>query len=255
MSLEEEIGWPVPLAENHYQLSYRIIHRGPDISSPAKLRDILQEINVQVRDHVWTGWSMFYPFSREEIAPKRVTENEDGSGALALETDLRTSRLLDSTLPDFWRVSVSGLAVLIRPYREDRFGLRQGVSDPNRLPGKWLSPETPLRETAELVRHAYLFSKHFTSAERVEFVCIWKGLKGRHLAGFGDEYWSPDRVAHSTICRTEGGWLPQDLISNWPEVVSHLGCKVVDMFGYEHCGPDFVRTMEAKFRKLPPNMG
>ena len=254
MTLERDIGWPVSLSENHYQLSYRIRHDDSNIANPAKLKSILEEVNFQVRDHVWTGWSMFYPFSGPEIEPKITTENEDGSGALLLETDLRNAYSAQHGLPDYWRVGLTGFAVLIRPYREDRFALLNQNEDPPRRAGEWLSPETPIRETAELVRHAYLFSKHFPTAHHVEFMCVWNGLENRHLAGF-DEYWSPSYVAHSRSCRTDGNWQISELISQWPEVVSDLACKVVDMFGYEHCGPGFVKRMETKFRKLPSNVG
>ena len=187
MTLEKNIGWPVPLSENNYQLSYQILHDGPNITKPEKLKEILGKVNLQVRDHVWTGWSMFYPFSRQEIKPTIVMENEDGSGTLVLETDLRKERFLETTLPDYWRVSLTGFSVLIRPYREDRLALLNQNEDPERRPGEWLSPETPIRETAELVRHAYLFSNHFPTAHHVEFMCLWRGLKNRHFAAFGDE--------------------------------------------------------------------
>ena len=213
MTLEDDIGWPVPLSENHYQLSYRIIHDGPDITNPEKLKEILGEVNLRVRDHVWTGWSMFYPFSEPEIAPKITQENENGFGTLLLETDLRIEGLPETTLPDYWRVSLAGFAVLIRPYREDRFARLNKNIDSRRRAGEWLSPETPIRETAELVRHAYLFSKHFPTAHHVEFMCLWKGLKDRHFEGFGYDHWPLDQVAQSPRCGTDGQWPISDLIA------------------------------------------
>ena len=254
MSEQAKDIWPVDLAENHYELSYRIIHESPPLGGPNKLKDALKEINREVREHVWTGWSMFYPFSKEEIEPQILFENENASGCVILETDLRKHRFLETTLPDYWRVSENGYAILIRPYREDRIGLVTSKVDPNRKPGEWLSPETPIRETAEFVRHAYLFSKKFPSASQVEFICVWKGLSGRHFAGFGSEYWSANRICKTPTRRTEGRFPVSDLISKWQEVVVYLACPVLQLFDFDNCDKEFVSGMEEKFRKLPPDV-
>lgn len=248
---EPQIEWPVSIAENHYQLSYVIRHHDAELLGPPALLEALGRINREVRDLVWTGWSMFYPFTRSEIAPKTVPENADGSGAYLLETNLALdTRVLDTTLPDFWRVSPKGWATVIRPYREDRT-----VFDAKRQPGKWFSPETPLRETAELVRHAYLFSKYFATTEFVEFDCTWKGLKGREIADFNPAiYWSPGRVAHTNVRRTEGKWPAAELLHNWPSVVAALACPVLEIFELDFCTVEFVEGMAERFKKLPSNV-
>ena len=59
-------------------------------------------------------------------------------------------RDFETSLPDFWRVAPDGRATLVRAYRKDRERSRRGTQ---RKPGTWLSPETVIRETAELVVH------------------------------------------------------------------------------------------------------
>jgi hypothetical protein len=72
--------WNTPLAENHYQLSYMISAAVPDRLHAGDLLLTLQNANTQTRELVWTGWSMFYPFTRPEIAPYFVTDEASGQG-------------------------------------------------------------------------------------------------------------------------------------------------------------------------------
>ncbi len=79
--------WPLPLSGAHYQLSYLIAH--DEQSKPiGEMRRLLEEMNNEVRDTVWTGWSMFYPFTRREIAAAIYPEQPDGTGLDLLETNL-----------------------------------------------------------------------------------------------------------------------------------------------------------------------
>ena len=247
--------WPVSLENNHYVLSYSIVHSEQGVMPKRELLEALAQINREVRELVWTGWSMFYPFTRAEIAPQYRTEGSDGSRDYFLETNLALDDLdFDITLADFWRVSPKGWATLVRAYREDRPGGENRIIDQDRKPGTWLSPETPIRETAELVRHAYMFSKYFTSSTAIEFDCQWKGLKGRELKDFNPGVdWRPGKVSQLDIRKTSGVWPIADLVNNWPNVVAKLSCPILEMFGFDFCSPDFVREMEKRFRKLPPS--
>ena len=249
------LSWPVSLKNNHYILSYSIVHAEQNVMQKKALLEALTRINREVRQLVWTGWSMFYPFTRSEIAPQALPENPDGSGTYFLETNLVSdNRIVDTTLPDFWRVSPNGWATLVRAYREDRSRDEDEKFDRDRKPGTWLSPETPIRETAELVRHAYLFSKYFSSSTAIEFDCQWKGLKDRELKDFDPGvYWSPGRVSRSDIRKATGIWPISELLHNWPNVVAALSCPVLEIFGLDFCSADFVHEMESRFRKLPPS--
>ena len=249
------ICWPISLENNHYILSYSIVHSEQDVMPQNELLEALACINREVRELVWTGWSMFYPFTRTEIAPQYCPENSDGSGTYFLETNfVLDDWTFDTTLPDFWRVSPKGWATLVRAYREDRLSGEDREFDQERKPGTWLSPETPIRETAELVRHASLFSKYFASSTAIEFDCQWKGLNERELKDFDPGvYWRPGKVSKFGTRKTTGVWPIAELIDNWPNVVATLSCPILEMFGLDFCSPDFAHRMESRFRKLPPN--
>jgi len=233
--------WPNSLADNHYQLSYSIAHQEPPLR-PNGLRSALEEINNEVRDTVWTGWSMFYPFARAQIAPAILPENPDGTGADVLEANLILGRRFETTMPDFWRVSSDGRASLIRGYRED---VRLEA------PGRWLSPVTVLRETTELVRHARAFARRFPSASTISFRCHWKGLRGREIRDIDPSvYWSPGRTANARERTTLGEWSVAQLSADWPGIVADLGCPILSLFGLDFCSADFVRGLAPRFITL-----
>lgn len=233
--------WPVPLANNHYRLSYLIQHENQNIPIN-QLRSLLEEINNEVRDTVWTGWSMFYPFTRPEIAATVHPENSDGTGDDLLETNLIGNGQFDTSMPDFWRVTPDGRATLVRGYRED---VRLEDS------GVWLSPETVLRETAELVRHARAFTRHFPSASTVSFRCTWTGLNGRQIRDFDPSiHWSPGKTATADKRITSGEWPVVKLNTDWHQIVAELGCPILNLFSLDFCSAKLVAGMAPRFIKL-----
>jgi hypothetical protein len=241
LAAAEGFTWPVPLRDNHYQLSYLITHDNQPIPI-AEMRQLLEAVNNDVRDTVWTGWSMFYPFTRPEIAAAVYPENDDGSGADLLEANLIGGGKFDTSLPDFWRVAPDGRASLLRGYRED---VRLGV------PGTKLSPETVLRETTELVRHARAFARHFPTASTVSFRCTWTGLRDREIGDLDPSIqWSPGRIANADRRITSGEWPAVQLNTDWYHIVAELGCPILSMFGLDTCSDDLVRSMEPRFIKL-----
>lgn len=229
--------WPLPLSDAHYQLSYLITHE--EQPKPiGEMRQLLEEMNSEVRNTVWTGWSMFYPFTRPEIAAVVCPENPDGSGMDLLETNLIGNGRFDTSMPDFWRVAPDGRASLVRGYRED---VRLDK------PGKWLSPMTVLRETAEVVSHARAFARRFPTATTVSFRCTWQGLRGREIRDFDPGvYWSPGKVAGAEKRVSTGEWPVTQLNADWPQVVADLGCPVLTLFRMG-CSADLVRGMAPKF--------
>ena len=244
--------WGVPIENNHCQLSYSIKHSDEPLALPA-LKQALEENSIRIREHVWTGWSMFYVFSRPEIAPRPVTENADGTGLNLLEANLDEGD--DMGLPDFWRVSPRGWATIVRAFREDKVGLNK---DLGRRPGTWLDPETIIRETAEFVRHAFLLAQQFPTASAVEFECAWRGLVGRSINTLAQDV-IPYRQGYT--CKSDnkiatGIWAPDFLLAQWEEVVAELACPVLELFRYENCSSKSVQAMgKQRFVKLPPNVG
>lgn len=238
--------WLVEIEANHCQLSYFIQSETGFNIPAAELREVLEQVNRNVRETVWTGWSMFYPFTRPEIAAALHPEFEDGTGVDVLESNLVGDGDFDITLPDYWRYAVDGRATIIRPFREDR---RRSVESKGRAAGTWLSPETVIRETTEIVTHARIIAERFEGS-RVAFRCTWRGLAGREIDDFGDGYWSPGRHARADQRTTTGTWEVPALAANWHEVVAELSCPVLSLFGLPEYGPDFVARLTPRFVKL-----
>ncbi len=233
--------WPVSLAANHYRLSYLIQHECPNIPIN-ELRLLLEKINHEVRDTVYTRWSMFYPFTKPEIAATVHPEHSDGTGGDLLEANLIDNSRFSTCIPEFWRVAPDGRTSLIRGYREDK-----------RLEdiGAWLSPMTVLRETAELVRHARAFARHLPSVSAVHFKCEWTGLKGRRIGDFDPSiYWPPGRVATADRRITSGEWPVVKLNTDWHKVVAELGCPILNLFDLDFCSAELVAKLAPRFTKL-----
>lgn len=252
--------WLVDIEANHCHLSYTILS-DTGVNIPAReLQRVLEQVNRDVRDTVWTGWSMFYPFTRPEIAAALHPEFGDGTGFDVLEGNLVGDGGLGASLPDYWRYAVDGRATIIRPYREDR---QRSVEGKGRQAGAWLSPETVIRETAELVTHARIMAERYEGS-RAAFRCTWRGLANREIDDFGNVYWSPDRHARANQRTTTGTWDAPVLAASWHEVVAELSCPVLSLFGFAECGPEFVASLAPRFvklcaccsacdRKLPPS--
>ena len=238
--------WPVDITANHCVLSYLVVGEDLAAISPGDIRHALEEVNRDVRAIVSTGWSMFYPFTKPEIAAALHPEFDDGTGVDVLESDLIGDGSFDTSLPDYWRVAVDGRAALIRPYREDR---RRSVIEQGKQAGTWLSPETVIRETAELVSHARFMAERLGGRE-VLFRCSWRGLNGRMIDDFGSVYWSPGRSAQAEQRTTSGSWAVSTLAASWQNVVADLACPVLAMFGFNECGPALVEGLAPRFVKL-----
>jgi hypothetical protein len=237
--------WLVDIKMHHCQLSYMIIS-DTGIAIPAgELQVVLEAANRDVRETVWTGWSMFYPFTRPEIAAAMHPEFADGSGLDVLESNLIGDGDFDISLPDYWRYSVDGRATIIRPYREDR---KRSVEGKARDAGTWLSPETILRETAEPVTHARVMAERYDGSG-VAFRCTWRGLAGREIDDWSG-YWSPGRIARADQRTTSGRWDLPVLAANWHDVVAQLACPVLSLFGLNDCSAEMVAGMARQFVRL-----
>lgn len=237
--------WLVDIGTHRCQLSYMILS-DTGIAIPAgDLHRVLEAVNRDVRETVWTGWSMFYPFTRPEIAAALHPEFADGTGIDVLESNLIGDGDFDISLPDYWRYSADGRATIIRPYREDR---QRSVDNKRRPAGTWLSPETIIRETTELVTHARIMAERYEGSS-VAFRCTWGGLAGREIDDWND-YWSPRQIARADQRTITGTWDVQVLMANWQEVVARLSCPVLSLFGLNDCSAELVAGMAPRFTRL-----
>jgi hypothetical protein len=238
--------WMVPLARNHYIMSYVI--RGSSITplSMAELMSAAQQANAGVRQVVWTGWSMFYLFSRSEIAPYTYYDpklQED-----VLETNLMVERKLIDTLPDFWRLAPGGKASLCRAYREDR--PVEPAEGGKRKPGGMFSLRLLAQELAEIMAHAHALAQHFPDAETVAFKMEWFGLKDRVVWDREASY-SVERKARSDGRVLSFEVLVSDLAARWPELVAEKATKVAHLFDPTlELNADWVRRVSKTFRQL-----
>ena len=249
LSQAQYLHWPVQFNNHRYQLSY-VISFNAEESPLRALSKTLVEVNNEVLNTVRTGWSMFYPLNAPETAPRTLPERSDGTGETILETDLMDIRFASSQdlwIPEFWRVAPDGRASLVRAYMEDR---PYSVSTLGRNAGTWLSPETVIRETAELVTHAKCLAKRFETAAQVSFRCTWMGLRNRELADFYHSVYFRSHKAQVDNRTTERTCTIVELEAKWSTVVSDLAEPVLRLFGFEYCSADFVEKMKPKFIKL-----
>ena len=242
--------WPVPIDENHYQLSYRIIETGGRTQHNATtLAEAIRVAGEAVKTVVWTGWSMFYQFSRKEIAPRIVIDRSTGDEVEAIESDLRSETYLETTVPDFWRITVDGRAVIIRPYREDRSAdprlQKRGLE-----PGAWLSPRVLVREVYEFATHAKELAKAFTYADMVEFRCSWIGLYGRRIGAFTPGTNWHERVCHVNERTTATTVSIERLTADTTSVVDALTAPVLRLFGALELGQKWITKKLPSFKTL-----
>jgi hypothetical protein len=238
-----QLVWSVPLEKNFYQLSYQFTGiDGTDISGSTMI-DILRQANSELRDLVWTGWSMFYPFNdANEIYIE--SDAYPGQGATdVVEANLLGGERSTSTLPDFWRVSSDGKATMLRAYREDRSKYK--------FPGgtSW-SPFMAARDLAEFVRHARAMAAHFDGAQSVRIRCEWHGLKGRELRDQESD-WSIQRVAKTDRVLSSLERPVQDLTVSWAAIISALVSRVARAFDPAlDLSPEWVLRVSRMFRTL-----
>ena len=250
LSQARHLHWPLQFSDNRYQLSYLISSNSGQPPLPP-LRRILVEVNNEVLETVNTGWSMFYPLSAPEIAPRDFPEREDGTGQTVLESNIMDARLEPWPglwTPEFWRVAPDGRASLVRAYREDR---PRSTEILGRRAGTWLSPETVIRETAELVTHAKCMAKRFETATHVSFRCAWVGLENRELADFDPRaHYFRSHKSQTDKRVTERTCTIVELEAKWSTLVSELSEPVLRLFGSNYCSPEIVEDMKPRFIKL-----
>ena len=238
------------MIRNFYQFSYRIIKAENEEIGIYEIEDVLREINNEVRDLVWTGWSMFYPFNREGIQPLFTVDKDSGIGN---EEFLQTSLLKDphgrsGSQSDMWRVSCSGLVTILRDYWEDEPRYSQHASLP---PRTWLNPDHLFRNITEFVRHARAYAGRFPSATSVQLKCEWIGLKDRILFNPDGGHWRERPPAHEDT-RVSSLKVPVSAFQeDWPNIVAKLGSPVMRLFAPDFpIDGDWVRRRSIRWRSI-----
>ena len=239
--------WPVPINVNHEHFSYLLYQSEPHELNHQEFMNALSQANSVVRRTVNTGWSMFHPFTRNEIKPYVTPEIVAGMDTDVIETNLMVNG--QSGLPDFWRLTRTGYATLCRPYREDE---RPSINSGRiiREPGKWFSPRLAVQEVTQLVAHAQAMAAYFPNINGIEFQCTWSGLNGRQFEDF-----DPGIHWDRTICRADSRSAmttatPSELTQEATKVIVKLAAPVLVLFdGFELTEP-WVEKLIPTFRKI-----
>jgi len=233
-----------PLADNFLQLSYMLRHANGETLLPVNMMEIVGKLNAAVRDTVRYGWSMFYPFTREEIMPRPMTDEAIDDG----DTEFLQMNLFDggqTDRADFWRMTPDGRVSLLRGFSEDRF---ERVPFDVPTAKKWFDPWLHVRDITELVRHARAFAEEFDDVREVCFRLEWKGLKGRVIGTISDRYYSQAYTCHSDGRTIHECFALAEMIGNLPAVAARLFAPVYRMF---NPNPDSVITPEYVAREIP----
>jgi hypothetical protein len=235
-------------SKSYYQFSYAIDREDGQLLDANRLIDILRQVNAEVRDLVWTGWSMFHPFTGSTIGPFFNTDESSGQG----DRDFLECALLRDKDPgflatDMWRVSVDGKATIIRCYEEDHVGF---TAQTGLAQGTWFSPQMMVCALAELVRHARGMAERFDSPTSVSFRCEWNGLEDRILHDPRGRFFREHR-ARTDRRVTTGTWPVSSLGNALEEIVSDLAQPVVRLFTNDFAvSPQWVRGQRPRWKSL-----
>jgi hypothetical protein len=211
------------LARCHYVLSYGFEFVRPEMLEHAQLPERLRRTVFDVQTQFRSGWNMFDPPYRRGVQARFVLDPTSGEEDVDfLEAAWLRARNPDE-MADFWRVSPTGFATIIRPYPED---LTQPAEGPPMPPCNYVSPFVVAREVGELVCHARAFARLFAGVRRVVFRCEWWGLTGRELFD-PDGHWPHRGPALSDRCVATTQVPLARLTHAWPEVVAQLIAPVV----------------------------
>lgn len=239
--------WAVPANQNHYQLSYLLCRpkHSPTLSHGDFLR-ALRQAHEEVKKRVYTGWSMFCVFDREEIKPYIQPDIVDGEEVDVVETNLMN--IEEIGLPDYWRMTRTGYATLIRTYREDKKTIlrsREALE-----PGKWVSPRLIVQELTELTAHAGAMFNIFGGCTGAEFRCTWYGLRNRCIADFNSEILWNRRISKADGRTTSAHADPETLFEKWPALVATLANPITMLFDGMETNEEWVKRIAPEFRKL-----
>lgn len=148
-----------------YRVAYKLV--GP--MEPIEAPELLEAINSATTRH--TGWSPFWVPTREGIKPYV----KDGAVECFLGSEAPRRMVDDPAHADFWRVSPTGEAVLIRGYDEDSY--------PDRMkPGTVFDVTLPVWRIGDCLLQAVKFAAAIGRPDaEIVFSAKWSGLAGRSL--------------------------------------------------------------------------
>lgn len=177
-----------------------------------------------------TGWPMFWYPSRNEIAPypyQDAVECWIARGASMLNDER------DASKSDFWRITTSGQAFLLRGFQEDDSG--QVLPDGSEIrAGTLFDFVLPIWRAAELMLHAESMARGLIEGPAsVNFHIEYRGLKGRQLVDrTGRRILTPGRISHQDTIHLA---LKSDIEAigpRLPELVQELLKPLYSLFSF-----------------------
>jgi hypothetical protein len=233
-------------SSSYYLMSYAIDRADGQLLDPGRLIQILLEVHAEVRELVYTGWSMFFPFTRRGIEPFFNADENSGQG----ERDFLECALLRDDDPnhfrtEMWRIAVDGKAAIIRGYLEDfiDFAPQTGLAQ-----GTWFSPNMMVCALVEIVRHARGMAERFNEATNVQFRCEWHGLNNRGLFDPIGRFLGNYRARRDALVST-GTWPATYLANGLEEIVAKLGQPAIRTFTNEFVlTPEWVKGQRGRWR-------
>jgi len=232
------------LLRRRKQFSYFIRRADGETLEHSTLRRTLEEINNEVKEHVQSGWSMFFPFGNRDYL-KWNLDPSSGEEDDFLQINFATEE--NSMGRDFWRVSPSGKVSLIREYWEDgAFNVRKGIQV-----GTALDPHLVARDLAEVVWHASFLAARFREPVEILFTIEFIGLAGRQLHRFDGYRGAFGSQAAADVRRVTGVWPAAVLRAEWAAIVSTLATPIGRFFDAEVIfSKDSIAASADRFRRL-----
>ena len=215
---------PVDLGEMRWQFSFALQTADAERLSFDALGKAMWEVNHEVHDTIETGWSMFYPFTNDEIRPVWVNDPASGDDEDFLQVSLVEHVTINNS-SDFWRLSTLGMTTLVRDYWEDQPAARSTVPDTVSI----LDVEYLRRNLIEFVRYARGMAERFNQVSAVTFRCEWHGLAGR-IPVAARRQSVVGRAAQVSSRTSRGSWPIGELINNAPTVVAQLAGPIARTF-------------------------
>jgi hypothetical protein len=210
-ALPQDTGPRMP--HGRYSFGYEIVGERKPIAL-AQLPDVLR--NSVVRH---TGWPPFWLPTRSGITPYAM---EDAIECWIGGDTESSPEHRDAAHADFWRISPSGYAYLIRGYQEDALGDRQGRQ--TYAPGKAFDLTIPVWRVGETLLHAErLAANLFEEAATIKFTAVYEGLAGRELVNLdGRRLLFEGKTARQDAITLSTHVSVQSISANLPEIVQPL---------------------------------
>ena len=137
----------------------------------------------------------------------------------------------------------TGMATLLRAYREDR--------NPGRgTPGALFSPQYLVRELTEVLGHALAIAKRLPLAKEIELIGSWHGLAGRVLSDIDGNWNYYGETAKANDRTVSGVWSIPRLQGAWLEIITDLSNRILILFDRHQISVDQLNVMATRFRTL-----